>query len=173
MVGVSLGGAAALLGPEALRADALVLEPVYPDIVAALANRLRVGLGPVLGPALAPCLGRLFLRLLPPLLGIDRRSLRPVERVGAVRAPLLVANGAADDRTPLAEARDLFARAPEPKRFRAVPGAGPVDLEAHDPEAYRRVVVGFLAANLRHEASHPRNGKDRLAPPTPEPRPFV
>lgn len=158
VVGVSLGGAAALLGSEPLRADALVLESVYPDIVAALGNRLRVGLGPVAGPAVAPLLGRLFLRLLPPLLGIRSESLRPVERIRAVRAPLLVAGGAEDDRTPLAEARALFARAPEPKRFWAVPGAGHVDLEAHDPGAYRQVVVGFLAVYLRP----PRIGR---APP--------
>lgn len=148
-IGVSLGGVASLLGPEALRVDALVLESVYPDIVAALVNRLRVGLGPLAGPRLAPWLGLLFLRLLPPLLGVRRRSLRPVERVGTVNAPLLVASGAEDDRTPLAEARDLFARAPELKRFWAVPGVGHVDLEMHDPEGYRQVVVDFLAANLR------------------------
>ncbi len=149
VIGVSLGGAAALLGPAALRADAPVLESVYPDIVAALANRLRVGLGPAAGPALAPLLGRLFLWLLPPLLGIEREGLRPAGRIGAVRAPLLVASGVNDDRTPLAEARALFARASGPKRFWPVPGAAHVDLEAHDPEAYRRVVVGFLAAHLR------------------------
>lgn len=66
-----------------------------------------------------------------------------------MRAPLLIAGGSEDDRTPLAEARALFARAPEPKRFWAMPGAGHVDLEAHDPEAYREVVGGFLAAHLR------------------------
>jgi fermentation-respiration switch protein FrsA (DUF1100 family) len=91
----------------------------------------------------------LFLRLLPPLLGIRREALRPVERVGAVRAPLLVAAGAEDDRTPLAEARAHFARAPEPKRFWAVPGAGHVDLEAYAPEEYRRHVLAFLAERLR------------------------
>lgn len=149
VIGVSLGGAAALLGPEPLDADALVLESVYPDIAGALANRLRVGLGPVLGPAAAPWLGALFLRLLPPLLGVRRQDLRPIARVGAVRAPLLVASGAEDDRTTIAEARELFTRAPGPKRFWAVPGVGHVDLEAHDPEGYRRVVLGFLADTLR------------------------
>ena len=44
-IGVSLGAAAALLGPEPLGLDALVLEAVYPEIDSALANRLRARLG--------------------------------------------------------------------------------------------------------------------------------
>lgn len=45
VIGTSLGGAAALLGPDPLAVDALVLESVYPDIDAALANRLRAAPG--------------------------------------------------------------------------------------------------------------------------------
>jgi pimeloyl-ACP methyl ester carboxylesterase len=50
-IGASLGGAAAVLGAQPLRLDALVLESVYPDINSALTNRLRASLGPVLGTA--------------------------------------------------------------------------------------------------------------------------
>jgi uncharacterized protein len=54
-IGVSLGGAAALLGADPLPVDALVLEAVYPDIEAATANRLSIRLGK-LGPLVAdPC----------------------------------------------------------------------------------------------------------------------
>lgn len=157
-VGVSLGGAAALLGPAPVAVDALVLESVYPDITAALAHRLRAALGPVAGPVFTPVLVPAFELLLSPVLGVAPGELRPADRIGAVTAPLLVASGTADDRTPLAEARHLFERAPEPKHFWAVPGAAHVDLERHDPDAYRRVVLAFLARHLRRPAAHPAPG---------------
>ena len=78
-IGVSLGGAAAVLGPEPLEADALVLESVYPDIDAALANRLRAGLGRVAGPLLTPLLVPVFKLLLPPILGVTPDELRPID----------------------------------------------------------------------------------------------
>ena len=99
VIGVSLGGAAAVLGPESLRVDALVLESVYPSIDAALANRLRAGLGSVAGPLLTPLLAPAFKLLLPPVLGVTPAELRPVDRIREVRAPVLVASGDADDRT--------------------------------------------------------------------------
>ena len=149
VIGVSLGGAAALLGPAPLRVDALVLESVYPDIDAALANRLRAVLGPGIGATLVPILVPAFETLLPPVLGVAPAELRPIDRIGAVAAPLLVMSGTVDDRTPLAEAEALFARAPEPKQFWAVPGAAHVDLERFAPDDYWRHVLPFLAGHLR------------------------
>lgn len=148
-IGISLGGAAALLGPGPLAVDALVLESVYPDIDAALANRLCAGLGPVAGPVLTPLLAPAFTLLLPPILGVRPDELRPVDHIGAATAPLLVASGTADDRTPIGEARSLFDRAPEPKQFWAVKGAAHVDLERHDPDAYWAVVLPFLTRHLQ------------------------
>lgn len=149
VIGVSLGGAATLVGPEPLAADAIVLESVYPTIDAALQNRLRAGLGPAAGPVLAPLLAPLFKWLLPPVLGVRPEELRPIDRIGAARAPLLIASGTQDDRTTLAEARALFDRAPEPKAFWAAEGAAHVDLEHFAPAEYWRRVGPFLAANLR------------------------
>ncbi|WP_170984950.1 alpha/beta hydrolase [Roseomonas sp. AR75] len=148
VIGVSLGGAATLLGPDPLDVAAIVLESVYPDINAALANRLRAGLGPTAGPVLTPVLSPLFTWLLPPVLGVAPAELRPIERIQAVRAPLLVLSGVQDDRTTIAESRALFARAPEPKQFLAVAGAAHVDLEQHDPGGYWRVVLPFLEEHL-------------------------
>jgi len=89
-LGISLGGAAALLGPAPLDVDALVLESVYPDIDAALANRLRAALGGIVGPVAAPVLAPLFKLLLPPpILGVRPAELQPVDRIGEVRAPVL------------------------------------------------------------------------------------
>jgi len=148
-LGISLGGAATLLGPAPLKVDALVLESVYPDIDAALANRLRVGLGPVLGPLFTPLLAPAFKLLLPPILDVRPDELRPIEHIGAAVAPILVASGTADDRTPPDEARALFDRAPQPKRFWPVSGAGHVDLERYDPDQYWRTVLPFLTEYLQ------------------------
>ena len=59
VIGTSLGGAAALLGPKPLAVDALVLESVYPDIDAALSNRLRLTSRPICRAVVHPP----FLRL--------------------------------------------------------------------------------------------------------------
>ena len=145
-IGVSLGGAAALLGPTALPVDALVLESVYPDIHNALTHRLRVYLGPI-GPVFAPPLEMLF----KPILGMSMDQLRPIQGMSRLSIPVLVATGTADQRTPEAEAKAIFAQAPEPKRFWAVEGAAHVDLEEYAPEDYRRVVVQFLTETLRRQ----------------------
>ncbi|HEY6255825.1 MAG TPA: alpha/beta hydrolase [Xanthobacteraceae bacterium] len=148
-IGASLGGAAALLGPAPLPVDALVLESVYPDIEAAVADRIRSTLGPSLGAVLASPLEQLFERLLPPVLGIDPAKLRPIDHIAEVGAPVFVASGQRDDHTTIAEATALFDRAGNPKVFWAVPGAGHVDLESHAPEEYRRRVLPFLMDALQ------------------------
>ncbi len=159
-IGVSLGGAAALLGPEPLPVKALVLESVYPDIDAALSNRLRAGLGRLLGPVAAPLLTAAFKLLLPPILGIEPDELRPIDHIGSATAPILVASGTTDDRTPVDEAQALFQHAPEPKQFWAVQGAAHVDLEQYDPVAYWRVVLPFLSQHLQGGAAGRRGASD-------------
>jgi alpha-beta hydrolase superfamily lysophospholipase len=145
VLGVSLGGAAALLGPKPLAADAMVLESVYPSIEAALGNRLRARLGALAARPLAP----VFALLLPPVLGVRPEELRPIDRIGAIRAPLLLASGTHDDRTTIAEARALFDRAPAPRQFWAVEGAAHEDLEGFAPEPYWSRVLPFLVQHLR------------------------
>jgi len=147
-IGTSLGGAAALLAPAPLNVDALVLEAVYPDIGAAAANRIRVVLGPIAGVAASP-IASLFELLLPPFLGVTPADLRPIDRIADVRAPLLLAAGTRDDRTTIAEAQAMFARASEPKRFWAVEGGGHVDYEGFAPAEYRNHVLAFMVETLR------------------------
>ena len=155
--GVSLGGAATLLGPKSLDVQALVLESVYPDIDAALANRLRTGLGRFAGPMLTPILSPLFKWLLPPILGVHPSELRPIDHIGSATASILLLSGNEDDRTPLIEARALFDAAPEPKLFVAVAGAAHVDLERFDGDAYWKKVLPFLDSALRgHSPLQPR-----------------
>ena len=169
VIGISLGGAASLLGTGLLPVDALVLESVYPDIDAALSNRLRAHLGPLIGAVFTPVLTPLFKLLLPPILGVGPAQLRPIDRIAAVTAPVLIASGTVDAHTPLSEAEALFARAREPKQFWAVAGAGHVDLELHDPEGYRRTVLPFIMRNVQSNAC--RDPRITPASVTPEHRP--
>ena len=55
---------------------------------------------------------------------VVRRRLNSLERIGRVRAPLLVLHGDADATVPHSQGRKLFAAANEPKRFVTLPGAG-------------------------------------------------
>ena len=151
IVGTSLGGAAAVLGPAPLAVHAMVLESVYPDIGFALDARFRARLGRVAGSLAAPVLTTAFQLLLPPVLGVAPADLRPIDRIGTVAVPVLIVSGTEDDRTPLAEARALYDRAAAPKQFWAVPGAGHGDLEQYGPDAYWRVVLPFLTGALRKQ----------------------
>jgi fermentation-respiration switch protein FrsA (DUF1100 family) len=148
-IGSSLGGASTLLGPAPLPIDALVLESVYPDIGSAIANRVRVVLGPIVGGVAARPTAWLFELILPPFLGMRPAELRPIDHIGKVAAPLLMMSGTVDDRTTIAETRAMFAQAPEPKLLWAVEGAGHYDLEGFAPDEYRSRIVAFLAAHLR------------------------
>jgi fermentation-respiration switch protein FrsA (DUF1100 family) len=143
-IGISLGGAAALLAPEPLRVSALVLESVYPDVEAATANRLEVYLGGG-GRLLAP----IYMALMPLVLGFNASELRPIDHIAELRAPILIMSGAEDHYTTIAEAHALYERAPEPKSFWAVPGASHVDLYAFAPADYRQRLMPFLALYLR------------------------
>ena len=151
-IGLSLGAAAALLGPMPLDVDALVLESVYPDILTALADRLHLALGPIAGPLLTPVLVPAFALMLPPVTGIHPAELRPIDHIGELSVPVLVVSGTADRHTLLAEAEAIFARAPEPKRFWAVTGAGHVDLENFDPDQYWRHILPFLSETLTNRS---------------------
>jgi len=75
VIGVSLGGASALLASP-LGIDALVIESVYPDIESAINNRVAARLGPLSGlPA------KLLLMQLEPRLGIEKSQLRPADHI--------------------------------------------------------------------------------------------
>ena len=146
VIGVSMGGAAALVGPKPLDVDAMVLESVYPTFRDAVSDRLKVWLGPVglLGPAIAP----LLIGVIGPEIGVDEDDLRPIERIGSVREPVLMLAGSDDQYTPMEESLALFDRIKAPKRFWEVNGAGHVDLHDFAPAEYERVVGSFLAEQL-------------------------
>jgi uncharacterized protein len=159
VIGVSLGGAAVLVGPQPLDVGALVLEAVYPTLEEAIDNRLAIRFG-ALGPPLAPLL-TLQLR---PRLGFSAEDLRPIDAIAHVGAPLLVIAGTVDRHTTLAQARRLFARAQPPKELWEVSGAGHVDFHRAARAEYEARVGAFLARALRREPMSPPPGGVPVAP---------
>jgi fermentation-respiration switch protein FrsA (DUF1100 family) len=144
VIGVSLGGAAALLAPAALPIDALVVESVFPDIGSALGDRLEIRFGPP-GRLLVP----VFLALAPWIVGVEPAALRPIDRIADVAAPVFVLSGTTDRNTTIDEAEALFARARPPKQMWAVSGAAHVDLQRFAGAEYDRRVLAFLGTYLR------------------------
>ena len=144
VIGVSMGAASFVLAQGRPRVEAVVLESMYATLDEAVANRLRPYLGP-LGPPFAA----LVLPQLQPRLGIEPGRVRPMDWMARIDAPVLIINGSADNYTPLAEARGLFAAALSPREFWAVEGAGHVDLHAFAPAEYERRVGDFLEHYLK------------------------
>ena len=144
VIGVSMGGAAALLASPPLDVKALVLEMVYPTIDEAIADRFKIRLG-AWGEALAPLLS-LQLR---PRLGVSANQLRPIEHVASLREPKLFIVGAEDQHTTLAESKRMYDAASEPKEIWVVDGAAHTDLHARAGAEYERRVLAFLRKNLR------------------------
>ena len=144
VIGVSLGAASLVLCRDCPPVDAVVLESMYPTIEEAVANRLRMRLGPVGGPLSALLLWQLPLRL-----SIRPDALHPIKYVGQVKAPVLIAAGSADLHTTLSETERLFAAAAQPKALWVVEGAAHVNLHAYAQEEYERRIGAFLAEHLR------------------------
>jgi len=144
IVGVSMGGAAALLSEPPLRAEAIVLEMVYPTIEQAISNRLALKLGgwaSVLTPLLT---AQLKLRG-----GISANQLHPIARAGWVTAPKLFIAGSEDRHTTLDESKELFAAAAEPKELWVLEGAEHVDAHAFAAAEYERRVLLFFEQHIR------------------------
>lgn len=147
VVGISMGGAAALLGPSPAPVDALVLESVYPTIQDAVRNRLVAWLGWI-GRALAP----IAIKTLFPRAGVAPRDLRPIDRIHEQIAPVFILAGTADRYTTIEESRSLFERARAPKALWEVEGAAHSDLHAYARGEYEHRVLRFLTRYLRADA---------------------
>jgi uncharacterized protein len=142
-LGISMGGAAALVG-QPIEADAVIVESVSLDSAVAVSNRLALKLGP-------------FGRLLTPFVlgaisvagGFDASKLRPIDGIARIHKPIFVMTGAEDQKATVAEARALFAAANPPKRYWETPGAQHWDLAHMGGDAYRERLLDFLASTLR------------------------
>ncbi len=148
-LGLSQGGASALLGPSALAVSALVLEAVYTTIHEAVANRIAIRLGEP-GRGLA----WLLLWQIEPRLGFSPEAFAPVRGISEIQAPLLLIAGELDRHVTLEQSRILFDAAPEPKELWIVPGAAHQDLHRLASAEYERRVLDFLGRAL-HGAGRP------------------
>ena len=143
VIGMSMGGAAAVLAEPPLEADAMVLEAVYASFQDVVEDRLALYFGPP-GRLLSPGL----IWQVKPRLGFDPAELRPVDRIGRLTMPLLLIAGEADRHAPLAEVRRLCQRAEATKQLWIVPGAAHVDFHRFAAADYEARVLGFLLPKL-------------------------
>lgn len=141
VVGISLGGAASLLGEDGpLAADALVLQAVYPDIRHAIRNRIA---------ALATTLPA---HVIEPLLSFQSRPrfgvwpgrISPIATLGRYEGPVLVIGGGGDHYTPPEEARAMFATAPGPRELWLVDGLDHANVSGLETPAYRERLLIFF-----------------------------
>jgi uncharacterized protein len=139
LIGVSMGGAAALLAEPPLEVDAIVLEMVYSSMGQAVANRLIMRLGEWSGR-----LSALLTWQFQPRLGVEVDALAPIRKVAELEVPKLFVVGELDQHTTLEESRWMFSLARPPKELWVVEGANHTDLHAFAPAKYERRVASFL-----------------------------
>jgi len=143
VIGVSLGGAASLLGKSPVEADAVVLEAVYSTIQNAVKNRISIRLGS-LGGYLAP----LLTCQIGPRLGVPVEALSPLTAIGKLNAPVMVIAGTEDRHTQQEESLRLFEEAREPKQLWLIEGAKHQDFHSFVGEEYEKRVLKFLRQYL-------------------------
>jgi uncharacterized protein len=146
VLGISMGGAAYLLQKEGQKADALILEMVYPTMQKAIENRLNLWLFSG-AENISPLLTWQF----PMRLGVSVDELRPLNKMNDVNCPTLFIAGENDQHTTLAESRQLFDTANQPKQLWIVPQAEHGDLHKVAPKDYEEKVLRFFAETLRGE----------------------
>ena len=139
VIGVSLGGASALLSDVKLKAKVLILESVYPTIEEAINNRLKIYLGS-LGAYFSP----LLTMQLEPRLGIGVDDLKPIEQWKEVKGAVLIVGGVEDKHTTVKETKRMFEMAKEPKELWLIKGVGHVDFDELDKEKYEEKILFFL-----------------------------
>jgi pimeloyl-ACP methyl ester carboxylesterase len=145
IVGISLGGASALIGEKGpLPADALVLQAVYPDIRSAIRNRIAGILGHPPALLLEPLLSyQSHLRL-----GQPPSRFSPLRAIAAYKGPVLLIGGGEDHHTPPSEIRALYNAAPGPRSLWIAPGLNHPGVSDVRSQAYRARLLAFLRATV-------------------------
>ena len=143
VIGVSLGGAAALLGDSPLDVDALVLEAVYRDIGSAIDNRMAKRVG-----GFAPMVAPLLLWQIEPRLGIATSQLSPLKAIANYHGAVFIIAGTKDLRTTLADTQALYQNANTPKQQWLIEGAAHTDFYQHQGKRYQEKVLAFFAQYL-------------------------
>ena len=144
VIGISLGGAAAVLADPPLDVQAMVLEMMYPTIEEATKDRIEMRLGP-LGRVLSP----LLTAQIPGRAGCKPKDLRPIGQVANITVPKLFLAGTADRDTKFSEAQEIYAAAAGSKQIMPFDGAQHEDLLDFAPGRYQKAVLDFLGANMK------------------------
>jgi dipeptidyl aminopeptidase/acylaminoacyl peptidase len=162
VIGVSLGGAAALLGEDGpLPADVMILHAVYPDIRTAIRNRLERVASPFLARLAEPLLGdQSWLRY-----GVSPDRISPREGLGRYRGSVLIIGGTADRDTRVADSRAMYAAARGPKQLWLLSGLDHVATSKLWTPQYRARVGALLEHTLgRPSPPRPRAGRRGSVP---------
>jgi uncharacterized protein len=145
VIGISMGGAAALLGDDGpLPAAGLVLQAVYPDIRHTIRNRM------------VSMMTRVPATIFEPLLSFQSRirfgvwpsRLSPLEALRRYRGPVLIIGGSADPFTPPSETRLLYDAAPGAKTLWFAPNADHESVSDLSTKEYRLQLDHFLTSTI-------------------------
>jgi len=143
IIGVSLGGASALLAsPQDI--DALIIESVYLNIRTAVYNRVKQRLGIF---SLIPT--ELLLAQLKPRLGINASMLSPVSYIDSITCPIYIISGMADRYTTQRETEVLYANAQQPKKLWLLPDIGHEDIYKASPTLYKENIITFFKNTMK------------------------
>lgn len=147
VIGISLGGAASLLGRDGpLRADALILQAVYPDIRRAIRNRIAsrtsIGISYLLEPLLS--------FQAPLRFGVWPSRLSPLTALRRYHGPVFVIGGEEDRSTSPTESRAMFAAVQGPKELWLMPTGDHAEICDLADAAYRNHVRTFRAGTIAH-----------------------
>jgi len=145
IVGISLGGAACLLGEAGpIPADALVLQGVYSDIRHAIRNRIARYTPSLAATLLEPLLS--FQALL--RLGISPSRLAPVRALSQYPGPVLIIGSQQDRSTLATETRALYDAAKGGGKLMLIPDGDHIDICRLTSAAYRDCLKAFLAQTI-------------------------
>lgn len=145
VIGISLGGAASLLGEAGpLPADALVLQAVYPGIREAIRNRV----GTVLTRAGALLLEPFLSFQSRPRFGVWPGRLSPLQALSRFDGPVLVIGGGSDRYTPPEETHAMFEAVRGERDLWFAAGADHGEAANLSSEDYRRKLLWFLERSI-------------------------
>ena len=143
VIGVSLGGASALLGNVAKKADALIIEAVYPTFFEAVQNRISMRLGKI-----GHYLSHLLIWQIEPRLGFNPELLKPINQLSELNTPLFIIAGTNDKHTTLSESKRMYNVASEPKEIWLVEGAKHQNFHRYSPLIYQEKILNFFKKYL-------------------------
>jgi len=143
VIGVSLGGVAALIGKEPIPAEAIILESVFSTIDQAVKNRLVMRFG-TYGQYFSP----LLTWQIDSLLGFPAKTISPIDGISKVKSAVFIMSGSEDRRALLQETHSLYENANQPKMLWIVEGATHQNLHQYSTQAYEEKVLRFFDQHL-------------------------